>query len=290
MLSLYVLLIASLAAAQDSAGRAGGRVISSRDKQPLALAQIQLEGTSFRAVTGDDGLFRIAGLPPGQYVLQASVVGYYAVREEFALAAGESKEFEIVLTPSNTRVTETVDVVANPFQLEPETSASEFSLEGGERKNLASVLADDPLRAVQSLPGVTSNNDFSSEFSVRGAPFQRVGLYLDGILLHSPFHTTDGLADDGSLTIFNGDLTEDMTLYQGAWPVKFADRTAGILDVKTRPGSRDGIHGQISASASNAGITLEGPAGKTKRGSWLVDYRKSYLQYILNRIDFGDQP
>src|SRR5262249_45935245 len=28
---------------------------------------------------------------------------------------------------------------------------------------------------------------------------------------------------------------------------------------------------------------------KSKRGSWLVDFRKSYLQYILNRIDFGDQ-
>src|SRR5262249_19468410 len=35
---------------------------------------------------------------------------------------------------------------------------------------------------------------------------------------------------------------------------------------------------------------LEGPLGKSKKGSWLANFRKSYLQYILNRIDFGDQP
>src|SRR6202043_3823001 len=126
-----------------------------------------------------------------------------------------------------------------------QTSASGFTLDGNERKNVASVLADDPLRAVQSLPGVTSNNDFSSQFSIRGAPFSRVGLYLDGVLLHSPFHTTDGQADNGSLTIFNGDLTDEMTLYQGAWPVRYSDRTAGILAVDTRPGRREGFQGQF---------------------------------------------
>src|SRR5262245_10701721 len=217
-LALCVLLIAAVSAvAQDSAGEVSGRVVSSRDNQPLALVEIQIQGTSSRTVTTDDGSFHITAIPPGQHVLQASVVGYYTLHQEFALAAGESKNFDIVLTPSNARVTETVDVLADPFQVGTQASASEFTLEGAERKNLASVLADDPLRAVQGLPGVTSNNDFSSEFSLRGAPFSRVGLYLDGILLHSPFHTTDGQADNGSLTIFNGDLTDDMKLYEGAW-------------------------------------------------------------------------
>jgi hypothetical protein len=290
LLSLAFLSFGSIsAAAQDPAGEVAGKIVSSRGNEPLGLAQVQLEGTAFGAVTSDDGTFRINGVPAGHYVLQVSIVGYYTVRQDLVLAAGESKSFEIVLTPSNARLSETVDVLADAFDLMTETSASGFSIEGDERKNLASVLADDPLRAVQSLPGVTSNNDFSSQFSVRGAPFSRVGLYLDGILLHAPFHTTDGQADNGSLTIFNGDLTEDMTLYQGAWPLRYSGRTAGILAVDTRQGNRERIRGQFNASASNAGLLLEGPFGKTKRGSWLADFRKSYLQYIINRIDFGDQ-
>src|SRR5262249_37573442 len=157
----------------------------------------------------------------------------------------------------------------------------ELRVEGAGRKRRASVVGEDRLRAVQGLPGVTSNNDFSSEFSLRGAPFSRVGLYLDGILLHAPFHTTDGQADNGSLAIFNGDATDDMTLYEGAWPVRYSNRTAGILAVDTRDGSRQSVQGQGSVSASNAGILLEGPWRRNSRGSWLVDFRKSYLQYIL---------
>ena len=95
---------------------------------------------------------------------------------------------------------------------------------------------------------------------------------------------------DGSLTIFNGDMTDDMTLYEGAWPVRYSDRTAGILAVDIREGNRQEFQGRLEASASNAGGLFEGPLGKKQRGSWIVSFRKSYLDYILNRIDFGDQP
>ena len=287
-LALILMLAAASAAAQDRPGEVSGRVVSARDNEPLALVQVELAGTPFTAVTADDGTFRITGVPAGAYVLQASSVGYRMIHQDFTLASGGTKRFEVALTSSNSTLTDSTEVTADVFAV-PETSAAAFTLQGDERKNLASVLADDPLRAVQSLPGVTSNDDFSSEFSVRGAPFSRVGLYLDGILLHSPVHTTDGQADDGSLTIFNGDLTDDMTLYQGAWPVRYAGRTAGILAVDTRQGSREGMHTQFTASASNAGIVVEGPLTASKRGAWLVAVRKSYLQYILNRIDFGDQ-
>jgi outer membrane cobalamin receptor len=114
-------------------------------------------------------------------------------------------------------------------------------------------------------------------------------LYLDGVLVHSPLHTTDGQPGNGSLTIFSGDLVDEMTLYQGAWPVRYSDRTAGVLAVDTRPGTREDIRTQVSASASNASVVAEGPLSRSRRGSWVVSFRKSYLQYILNRIDFGDQ-
>jgi hypothetical protein len=290
---------AVMAVAQVDTGEVRGRVVSSRNNEPLGLVQVQLQlpGTStnatsntmFRAVTGQDGTFSIAGVPPGNYVLQTATVDYYLVRQEFTLAAGESKNFDVVLTSSTDQRKDTVVVSAGAFGVTPEVAASAITLQGEERKNLASVLADDPLRAVQSLPGVTSNNDFDSEFSLRGAPFSRIGLYLDGVLLHAPFHTTDGQADNGSLTIFNGDTTDDMTLYEGAWPVRYSDRTAGILAVDTREGNRQEIQGRLTASASNAGGLFEGPLGKKQRGSWIVSFRKSYLQYILNQIDFGDQ-
>ena len=45
------------------------------------------------AVTGADGTFRIVGVPPGSYVLQATTVGYHVIRNDFTLAAGGRPPF-----------------------------------------------------------------------------------------------------------------------------------------------------------------------------------------------------
>ena len=130
-----------------------------------------------------------------------------------------------------------MDVTAKPFEAERQESPAQLTLTGTEMKNLASVLMDDPLRAVQAMPGVVSDNDFNSQFSVRGADFSRIGVYLDGILLHEPFHMVEGQGSYGSMTVFSGDILDDVSLYEGAWPSRYSDRTAGILSMDTRDGN-----------------------------------------------------
>ena len=210
---LLLLCIAFPARAQD-AGDVTGRVLNWRDNQPLALVQVQLQGTMYRAITGEDGKFRIAGVAPGTYTLQASTVGYYVLRQEFTLAAGETKNLDVVLVASNTGVTNSVDVAADAFEIDQESGAPGFTLQGEERKNLASVLADDPLRAVQSLPGVVANNDYYAQFSVYAAPYSSIGMYLDDVLLHAPFHTVAGIQDSGSLSVLSGDSIESRSRFR----------------------------------------------------------------------------
>lgn len=200
----------------------GGLVVDARGGEPLARVRIALAGTSHEAVTGPDGRFEITGIASGDYQLNVATVGYRMLRKTFSLAARETKEFEIILSPDTFRQTESVEVRAGPFEPARQDSPSQRELTGTEAKNLASVLADDPLRAVQSLPGVASNDDFNARFSLRGADYHRVGVYLDGVLLHAPFHAVQGNAT-GSLTIFNGDMVEELALHPGAHPARFAD-------------------------------------------------------------------
>ena len=70
------------------------------------------------------GRFDIAGVTPGNYVLQASTVDFYLLRQEFTLASGETRSFEVVLTPSNTRITDSVTVSTDPFEVETQQSAA----------------------------------------------------------------------------------------------------------------------------------------------------------------------
>ncbi|MEK7407575.1 MAG: TonB-dependent receptor [Acidobacteriota bacterium] len=279
-----ILCLAWLTLAQEP-GQIRGLVVDAQSGEPLARVRVQLAATSSQATTDAKGNFALGGLQAGDYTLVVSTVGYRLLKKSFTLAAGETKEFEVILSPDTFRHTDSVEVRASPFETARADSPSELTLEGNEAKNLASVLADDPLRAVQGMPGVSSNDDFESRFSLRGAAYNRIGLQLDDVLLHTPFHTLQGEAASGSLTAFNGDMVDSIALYSGAFPVRYGDRTAGVLDVHTREGSRTQRSVRLTASASNAGVMAEGPLGRGRRGSWLAAARKSYFQYVIRRTE-----
>ncbi len=264
-------------------GEVRGQVVDARGGEALSNVVVLLIGGTYRATTDDAGKFVIGGVAPGDYTLNVSTVGYHLYKHPLRVEPGQTADITVVLSPDTFRQTDTVEAKSSPFDSGRQDSPGALVLAGNDAKNLASVLADDPLRAVQSLPGVSSNNDFDARFSLRGADYSRIGLYLDNILLHEPFHMLQGQNVQGSATAFNGDMVQEMELYEGAFSERFDNRSAGVLDVHTRDGSRTGTQFRATASASNAGVMVEGPLGKKKRGSWLVAARKSYLQYIFER-------
>lgn len=234
--------------------------------------------------TGADGRFAAAP-PAGSFSLQVTVVGYRPYRVQLQVNEATPLDVEVRLVTDTLRRRDAADVVSDVFARE---ESGAVTLAGNELRNLASVLAEDPLRAVQSLPGVASNDDFQSQFSVRGAGFERLGIYLDGILLRSPFHALQGESASPSITVMNGDFLDSVALYPGAPPSIYMDRSAAALDVRTRDGDRQARHGRLSAGFSNVSATLEGPLGSRQRGGWILSARRSYLQYIINRTT--DEP
>jgi hypothetical protein len=133
-------------------------------------------------------------------------------------------------------------------------------LAGTEMKNLANVLVDDPLRSVQSLPGVAASDEFEATFAVRGTGFGNVGLYIDGVLMSAPFHTIRDVNDGFSLTLVNGDVVDSITLLSGSAPARYGDRIGSVLGLKLREGSRDEFFGRASLGAT-------GRWGPRRRGS-----------------------
>src|SRR6185503_5212454 len=158
-----------------------------------------------------------------------------------------------------------------------------------ELQSLSSILLGDPVRAAQALPGATTNDDFRSEFAVRGASFDRIGLYLDGVLTENFVHTVQGgYPDTGSLSVINSDTVNSLSLMSGGFPADYGDRTGGILDIETRDGNRVKPTGRISASLSGLSGVVDGPFA-SGRGSYLFAGRKSYVGYLLKRINDQNQ-
>jgi hypothetical protein len=253
--------------------------------EPLARVQISILETQRQTITGDDGRFVIVGLAPGDYTLQANAVGYWLINERFSLAAGdETKDFEITLTPDNVTRRDTVEVKGDKFQESDSPATLKMDLTAEEIRQTSTVLADDPFRSIQTMPGISAagNNDFFAQFSVMGAQYQNVGIYIDGILVPSPFHGAEVSEVEGAtLSIFTAETFQNIELLPAAYPEKYGDDVGAALELETRDGSRTAPLYRISAGLADSGVDGEGPLGARKRGSWLASARKSYLSYLF---------
>jgi hypothetical protein len=284
-----LLLCARGTAAQtlDRAGSLTGRVVDARTAAPIAKVLVIVEGTRLSAQTGDDGRFSLPQVPTGQRRLYVSVVGYILVQREVQIGAGQTLDVLIPLTEGTGTYTETVTVTADTFRpAEPAVGAQQV-LGSADIQNLRGVLADDPLRAVQVLPGVATGDDLRSEFSVRGSDFGHMNFTVDGFSTPFLLHTVRAIEDranSGSVAMINSDILEDVTLLNGGYAQRYGNRTGAEVDFRLRGGSRDRSQARVAISATNAAVVGEGPLGRHGRGSWLASARKSYLDLVVKEL------
>jgi len=260
-----------------------GRVLDMLTGQAIQKAQVSIRGAS--TITNDRGRFELPW--PGvdvQAEVTVSAVGYGVVRKS---VTPSTEDLEIRLGQDAIKHAEAVDVSVSVFDNNRDEPLAQ-SLQSVELRNLSNVVTDDALRSVQALPGVAANDDLYASFSLRGWGFEKTGLYIDGVLISSPFHTIRGINDGGySLTMLNNDMIEDVTLLNGGAPVAYGDRVGGTLRIETRDGSREKTAVRTSFGAAGASFVAEGPMGGPDT-SWLLGARKSFLDYVVQALD--DEP
>jgi hypothetical protein len=264
-----------------------GRVVDARTGAGLAKVSVAIAATGAETLTDAEGRFALTGVRPGTVRLTVSVVGYILVQRDVALAAGQTATLTIPLTEGTGTYTETVTVAADVFRAMQPGVAAQQVLGSADIQNLRGVLADDPLRAVQVLPGVATGDDLRSEFSVRGSDFSRMNFTVEGFATPFLLHTVRAIEDranSGSVAMINSDILEDVTLLNGSYPQRHGNRTGAEVDFRLRDGARDRNRLRVGISGTNASAVLEGPLGSKARGSWLLSARKSYLDLLVRRL------
>jgi outer membrane receptor protein involved in Fe transport len=285
--ALCLLLQVVPAAAQDKpqpAARLSGRVVDARTGEPIGKVRVIVSGADKETTTDDKGAFGFEGLSAGKIDLYITTVTFGLVKTTITLKEGDNSDVQIALNEDAAALTEKVTVTSAPFE-STDSSINQQSLNKRELQQLSSVLLNDPIRAAQALPGVNGNDDYRSDFSVRGASFDRVGLYLDGVLTENFLHTVaGGYPDTGSVSVINADTVDSVSLIAGGFPSNYGDRTAGILDNRTREGNRVKPVGRFQASLVGVSGVVDGPIAH-KRGSYLVAARKSFVGYLTRRFN-----
>lgn len=256
-----------------------GVVIHSETGQPLSKVSVVLlpsdsSESGCQVMTDNQGHFLLNEVLPGIYQLTVSAVGFGLIKRELQFLPEEPLQLEIYLSPG-TAVVDEVTVAAEVGEVPARLSASEIN-------NLKSVLTDDAIRALQHLPSLAANDDFNTGFAIQGSGFDRVGILFDGIPAHSFRHTIQGAKDTGSTTLLSADVIEDLDLFTAGNSARWSGHSAGFINMKSRSGNRARWRNLFSISGSAFMFLSEGPLGN---GSWLASARKSYVDWIIRRIE-----
>jgi hypothetical protein len=258
-------------------------VVDAKSGEGVGAARVRVSDGRRETAADPDGRFAFVGLTRRAVVLRVNAPGYRPFAVSLALGTA-SEEFLVPIERERPRVAETVTVTEEANA--PVTEAAPplaRRYDAAEVMAVSSVAASDPLRAVQALPGLAANDEFNAGFAARGSGFGAAGLYIDGVRLEVPFHTIRDINDGYTLTIFNGDVLESVSLLPGGAPARYGDRVGATLAVRTRQGRSDSFHGKATLGAAGVFSTLEGPLGS--KASWIASARQSYMDYVIERVD-----
>src|SRR5262245_29232299 len=236
------------AALDGDTGTIGGVVVYTRGGAPVDKVLVRLQGSGRAVTTDDTGRFEIDEVTAGSHELYVSAVDFILVKQTLTVAAGETTDVTIALTDGTGSLTQAVTVVGNVDQPLNKIAPSAQVLQTRDLQQLRGLITNDPLRAIQVLPGVASGNDFKSEFTVRGSAIDHMQFSFEGIETPLLVHTVQRVVDTGSIAMINGDVLAEVALAGGAYPERFGDRLGAEVDFRMREGSRQRT--QLRASIS----------------------------------------
>lgn len=283
-IALFSMLTAS-AFAQN--GMIKGRVTNKINNEAILFANILVEGTDRGTTTDENGYYEITGLAPGLYNVRATYIGFndvtiYEIQVTNAKPAVINIEME-----ENIQQLQEVVVKTSPFRKTEESPVSlrtigvaEIQRNPGGNRDISKV--------VQVLPGVTITPAFRNDLIIRGGAPNENRFFLDDVEVPVINHFATQGASGGPVGILNVQFIREVDFYSSAFPANRGNALSSVLDFKQRDGRDDRLGGTFMVSATDVGLTLEGPIGE--KTTYLVSARRSYLQLLFQAFELPFLP
>lgn len=231
-------------------GSIRGLATDSTNGEALAFANVFIEGLNRGASTNNKGIFIITAVPPGEYIIVVSYVGYKPQKILAVVAEEKMTHIDFRLSP-NTIEIQTVEKVGEKM---PESNATDLGLERITVKDLEKIpqsVESDIFRSLQYIPGVKAAGDISARFYVRGSPSNQNLILLNSIPIYHPFHSL------GMFSSIDPEMINNIEFYKGGYPVEYGGALSSITKLITKDGNKYNISAKAQASMLTGKASLE---------------------------------
>ena len=269
-LTVFILLLFTVISSfsQKKQAFVSGKIID-EDENTLAGVSITILGKQTGIISSDSGTFRIKVPAEKAFALVFSFSGYREEQKNFYLSEGEEERLTVKLGRSG-KTLETVLISDDKerketglVKINPKNAITLPSVTGGV-EGLIKIL-------------VGSNNELTSQYSVRGGNYDENLIYINDFEIYRPYLVRNGQQE--GLSFINPELAKNINFYNGGFQAKYGDKISSVLDIQyKKPVS---FCGSAYISLLEQGFHFEG-ASKNDRLTWLFGVRSKTNKNLLS--------
>jgi len=199
--------------------------VADKNGKPLPYANVIVVGTTFGAMSLNDGKFTIPGVPAGTYTIKAMMMGYKAFEKPgLTVRGGETETLHFKLEETIVAQTQEIVVTADKPMVEVTESKTVGTVSS---EQLEDMPVDDVLEAVALKAGIVKQGD---EMHVRGGRGGEVQVQIDGVSVEDPL---------GGSTVGVGILgTSGSEIVSGGMDAEYGDAQSAVINITTKEGGR----------------------------------------------------
>ena len=248
--------------------------ITDEENNTLPSVNIAILNSSIGATSLNDGSYNMEVPANKSMVVAYSFIGYEIEKIRLPmLKRGQNYTLNIQLKAKNTLLNDVIvkDKKSRKVSFN-RIKPKHVKILPGSQGGIEAIL--------KTLPGVSSANELSSQYSVRGGNFDENLVYVNGIEVYRPFLIRAGQQE--GLSFVNTDMVSSILFSAGGFEAKYGDKMSSVLDITYKRPRENAASLQLSMLGGSA--HFEG-ASKNGRFSYLVGARHKTNEYVLNAMD-----
>ncbi len=237
----------------------------------IELASVRVQGQTAVTMTNLKGEYSLYCASEDTVTVIFSMIGY-ETRKRTLSNPTDSVRVDVMLPTFGTSLGE---AVIKGQQIQTGT-VQKIDVESTKLSPSTTGNAVEELIATQA--GVSTHNELSSQYNVRGGSFDENCVYLNGVEVYRPMLVRSGQQE--GLSIINSDMVESIGFSSGGFEARYGDKMSSVLDITyKRP---EAFEASAQASILGAGAYV---GWGNKKVSLMTSVRYKTTRYLLGSMD-----